>query len=140
VNRINDSINAEGGVLFQSLFHEAPVGLIHLGSATEITLMNRAACEMFDISEEVSDEFLVSDLFPSLRVSTLPELQQVFIKRQKINNTNSIEINGVRDDGEVRPMVITASWLGGDPPSSCIFSINDNSIVVETKKERQKQL
>jgi len=136
--QIDGGIDVESGSLFETIFDGSPAGLILIRKAGEIGQINGSACRIFDYREGDIEGRHISALFPSLQSATLAELRAIFVKRQQVNGTDSIDINGARGDGKALPAELTANWLGGEAPTLCVLAVRDNSTGNEAIKKHQK--
>jgi len=63
-------------------------------------------------------------------------MRQIVRKRQKLENSEAIEISGVRANGENFALEMECRWLGEETPNICILVLNDVSSMKEALRER----
>ena len=138
MKKLENKTLSHGDFFFETVFDEAPTGLILVQGLNDIGHMNRAARQIFGVGDDNVADLGIATLFPSIQVSSLSELRQIFTKRQQVDHSETIEIIAVRDNGERVSLNVNARWVGGEPPTQCILAISDASAIKGSLIERQK--
>lgn len=133
-----DQFALESGLEFRTIFENSPAATIVLGRDCKICCMNKAAQELFEAPGGGLIGRHISRIIPSLNYSELTELCQIVAKRRELENSETVEIMGVRSDGENFGLETEYQWFGEKKPDICILALNDVSQMKESLREREK--
>ncbi|MCH8908403.1 MAG: PAS domain S-box protein [Candidatus Heimdallarchaeota archaeon] len=119
---------------YKIIFNEAPIGIL-FAQEHKIVYINPYFLKIFGYTKD--DELIGKDII----IMYPPEIRQIQLQRaenraERIEDSRSYEVDGIRKDGTRFPMNMTVSEVLIEKQSSLIAFISDLSEIKEVEKER----